>query len=47
MADDDCPDTGEHPRSECPRHGCQNLLDELEDLAPCGTSGRGLRGWLD
>jgi len=46
LPDDDlCPDTGEHPLAHCAVEGCQNYRDELEALAPWGTSGRGLKGW--
>ena len=43
--DDMCPDTNEHPAEDCRRYGCENYLDELRDLAPWGTSNRGLRDW--
>lgn len=40
-----CPDTNEHKASECAKHGCENFIRELEELAPWGTSRRGLREW--
>lgn len=45
--DDLCPDTSDHKTWECTKYGCPNLVAELEDLAPWGTSRNGLKGWLE
>lgn len=42
---DDCPDGDDHPASECHKHGCRNYRDEIEDLAPWGSSPNQMREW--
>lgn len=46
--DEMCPDGDpSHSADQCHIHQCPNVVAELEEIAPWGTSRQGLSGWLD